>query len=334
MLKRGVSGIVAAAMLFTMLFTVGTTYLIAVNQINKLYVRAHVENSAQAQDILKEKLELMVDFVNDQMRVVVTNKGVISSAVVALTVRNKEGQILAYYNTSSTSIAPKLPIFLNPLTSETINTDVVYSSATQYQVKLLTERGNIYSATYPPVNNELAARALSSGAIGDLYLDFDSYGYYRVSYQTLYYQGQAFTIPRSFISTYSSAFSVVVTNLNAAQKNIILDGYTRIFQFWGVGSSMRRATWYIVSNQSNTILNTYTPIELEYDKPKVLVFASRTPYTFQPVTLSGDEVPPSGTLAGVLILSHGWIGVDYSQIWSTPANYGQNSPYVTTLYSG
>ncbi|MEM3428034.1 MAG: hypothetical protein QW212_07140, partial [Nitrososphaerales archaeon] len=122
--------------------------------------------------------------------------------------------------------------------------------------------------------------------------------------------------------------------LNAAQKNIILDGYTRIFQFWGVGSSMRRATWYIVSNQSNTILNTYTPIELEYDKPKVLVFASRTPYTFQPVTLSGDEVPPSGTLAGVLILSHGWIGVDYSQIWSTPANYGQNSPYVTTLYSG
>ncbi|MEM2883178.1 MAG: hypothetical protein QXY08_01185, partial [Nitrososphaerales archaeon] len=163
MLKRGVSGIVAAAMLFTMLFTVGTTYLIAVNQINKLYVRAHVENSAQAQDILKEKLELMVDFVNDQMRVVVTNKGVISSAVVALTVRNKEGQILAYYNTSSTSIAPKLPIFLNPLASETINTDVVYSSATQYQVKLLTERGNIYSATYPPVNNELAARALSSG---------------------------------------------------------------------------------------------------------------------------------------------------------------------------
>lgn len=331
--KQGVSGLIAAVILFTMLFTVGTTYLITLNQTNKLYVRAFVENSEKTQDALRENLELTAEVLTDRITVAATNKGSTPISVIALLVKN-EDEILAYHNTSSTSITPKLPIFLNPLKTETIITNVTYNPTIRYQVKVLTERGNVYTATYPPVDNELAARALSSGAIGDLYLSFDSYAYYRVSSNTLIYQGPAFSIPSDFVGTYYSAFSVTVTNLNAAQKNIILDGNTRILQFWGVGSSMRRATWYIVSNQSNTILGSYTPVELQYDKPVVIMFASRTPYTFQPVRLSGDEVPPSGTLAGVFILSHGWVGVEYSRIGSTPTNYGQNSPYVTTLYTG
>jgi len=332
--KRGVSGIVASVILFTMLFTIGTGYLIAINRINNLYVKTYVENSEQTQDLLRENLELLAMVVNDKITLLTTNKGELPLAIIAIIVRNEDGGVLGYYNVSSTSITPRLPIFLNPLDTESITTDIEPSSLQKYEMKLLTNRGNIYSTTYPPVRNELAARALSSGALGDIYLEFNSYSYYRVSSNTLYYQGQAFTIPVSFITNYYSAFSLTITNLNSEQKNIILDGYTRIFQFWGVGSSMRRVTWYIVSNQSNTILNNYTPIELEYDKPKVLVFASRAPNTFQPVRLSGDEAPPQGTLAGVLILSHGWVGVDYSQIGGTTANYGQSSPYVTTLYTG
>jgi len=332
--KRGVSGIVASVILFTMLFTIGTGYLIAINQINHLYVKTYVKSSEQTQDQLKERLELIAMLVNDKLSILTTNKGELPLSIITIMVRNADGVVAGYYNASSSTITPRLPIFLNPLDTVSITTDIEPTSLQKYEIKLLTDRGNIFSATYPPVKNELAARALSSGALGDLYLEFNSYSYYRVTSNTLYYQGQAFTIPVSFVTNYYSAFSLTITNLNSEQKNIILDGYTRIFQFWGVGSSMRRATWYIVSNQSNTILNSYTPIELEYDKPTVLVFASRSPYTFQPVRLSGDEVPPQGTLAGVLILSHGWIGINYNQIGYTTPNYGQSSPYVTTLYTG
>jgi len=332
--KRGVSGIVAAAILFTMLFTIGTGYLIAINQINHLYVKTYVKSSEQTQDQLKENLDLFAMVVDNKLTILTTNKGELPLAIIAILVRNADGVVVGYYNASSTSITPKLPIFLNPLDTESLTTDIEPISLQKYEIKLLTDRGNVFSATYPSVKNELAARALSSGAIGDLYLEFNSYSYYRVSSNTLHYQGQAFTVPVSFITTYYSAFSLTITNLNSAQKNIILDGYTRLFQFWGVGSSMRRATWYIVSNQSNTILNNYTPIELQYDKPKTIVFASNTPNTFDPVKLSGDQVPPAGTLAGVLILSHGWIGVEYDRIGYTTPNYGQSSPYVTTLYTG
>jgi len=332
--KRGVSGIVASVILFTMLFTIGTGYLIAINQINHLYVKTYVKSSEQTQDQLKERLELIAMLVNDKLSILTTNKGELPLSIITIMVRNADGVVAGYYNASSSTITPRLPIFLNPLDTVSITTDIEPTSLQKYEIKLLTDRGNIFSATYPPVKNELAARALSSGALGDLYLEFNSYSYYRVTSNTLYYQGQAFTIPVSFVTNYYSAFSLTITNLNSEQKNIILDGYTRIFQFWGVGSSMRRATWYIVYNQSNTILNSYTPIELEYDKPTVLVFASRSPYTFQPVRLSGDEVPPQGTLAGVLILSHGWIGINYNQIGYTTPNYGQSSPYVTTLYTG
>jgi hypothetical protein len=317
-----------------MLFTIGTGYLIAINQINHLYVKTYVKSSEQTQDQLKERLELIAMLVNDKLSILTTNKGELPLSIITIMVRNADGVVAGYYNASSSTITPRLPIFLNPLDTVSITTDIEPTSLQKYEIKLLTDRGNIFSATYPPVKNELAARALSSGALGDLYLEFNSYSYYRVTSNTLYYQGQAFTIPVSFVTNYYSAFSLTITNLNSEQKNIILDGYTRIFQFWGVGSSMRRATWYIVSNQSNTILNSYTPIELEYDKPTVLVFASRSPYTFQPVRLSGDEVPPQGTLAGVLILSHGWIGINYNQIGYTTPNYGQSSPYVTTLYTG
>jgi archaellum component FlaF (FlaF/FlaG flagellin family) len=333
--KRGVSGIVAAVILFTLLFTVGTGYLIAINQINKMYVNTYIKSSEQAQERLKENLEPVAMLVNGKLSILAINRGGLPLSIIAIMVRDAEGVVVRYYNVSSTTITPRLPIFLNPLDTESITTDIEPKSLQKYEIKLLTDRGNVFSATYPPVKNELAARALSSGALGDLYLEFGLYSYYRVSSNTLYYQGPAFTIPVSFITNYYSAFSVTITNLNSAQKNIILDGYTRIFQFWGTDQGVvRRATWYIVSNQSSTILSSYTPIELEYDRPKTIVFASKTPNTFTPQKLSGDETPSAGTLVGVLILTHGWIGIPYDQIENTTPNYGQNSPYVTTLYRG
>ena len=333
--KRGVSGIVASVILFTMLFTIGTGYLIAINQINHLYVKTYVKSSEQTQDQLKERLELIAMLVNDKLSILTTNKGELPLSIITIMVRNADGVVAGYYNASSSTITPRLPIFLNPLDTVSITTDIEPTSLQKYGIKLLTDRGNIFSATYPPVKNELAARALSSGALGDLYLEFNSYTYYRVTSNTLYYQGPAFTIPVSFVTNYYSAFSLTITNLNSAQKNIILDGYTRIFQFWGTDQGVvRRATWYIVSNQSSTILSSYTPIELEYDRPKTIVFASKTPNTFTPQKLSGDETPSAGTLVGVLILTHGWIGIPYDQIGNTTPNYGQNSPYVTTLYKG
>ena len=122
--RRGVSGIVASVILFTMLFTIGTGYLIAINQINHLYVKTYVKSSEQTQEQLKENVELLAMLVNDKLTILATNKGELPSAIMAIMVRNADGVMLRYYNTSSASITPRLPIFLNPHDTESITTDL------------------------------------------------------------------------------------------------------------------------------------------------------------------------------------------------------------------
>ncbi len=338
--RKAIAGVIAAAILFAMIFSIGVAYLLFVNSTNLLYGKALVGRSTSFQDVLYERLLVNTLLANNHVAFYVNNTGGVNANITDVYVLGPSGSVLRCdgrgLQSPCANSTPSLPIVVNlGKGSPTIDTGYLYVSGI-YTVEVITERGSIFSATYPPTANALAARALSSGAIGDIYIQPQSYTYYSIvscgSNYCLQKQGKAFTIPASFATGTPMAFSVTVTDFNPQQANITLDKYSFTSHFWAVGSSFRLAEWFIITNTSSTISSTYTPITLFYNKPVTLVFASGTPGNFMSQTLSGATQPSSGTVAAVFIVSHGWEGISYSKIGTTSANYGQNSPYVSTLY--
>ena len=340
-----------------MLFTTGLGFFLFVNSQNLLYSKSLVSRTNDIQSSVGENLVVAGSTTLGNISFSVTNVGGVPSTVVGVIVINGSGYVLAYYNSTMGGLQPSLPLSLNPgSASVTLTTSAIYRSGENYTIKVITQLGNVFTAIYPPTNQDLAARALSSGAIGDLYLSFGSYAYYDVvscgtstSGYCLSSQGSAFTIPSSFMNANSAAFSVTVTDLNPNEENIVLDNYSLILQFWSSGgNNFKFSSWYIVSNQSININATTSPLTLQYDVPTVIVFGSCAPGSFQPLQFGTDckvngfkqaipDNPPSpGSTAAVFIVSHGWLGYTINQITgSNPPvqNYGQNSPYVTTLYT-
>ena len=223
--------------------------------------------------------------------------------------------------------------------------------------KAITQKGNTRIALLPQpqTSSDLAFQALTSGALGDLYLSFNSYTYYQIqscnssSGYCLATPGSlAFTIPSSLSYV---AFSITMTDLNPQHASIVLDQFTLIYQnsFYGDQNlHVNLIPWYVVSNQSNKLLNTYTPIILNYSVPTTVVFASTTcvnaaagPNFGSPCTSlksAGIQSPSMnpGTISTVFIMTHGWElapPFSLSSLSYNSANYGQNLPYVSTLYT-
>ncbi|MEM3804284.1 MAG: hypothetical protein QXX17_07725 [Conexivisphaerales archaeon] len=340
--RRAIAGIVAAVILFAMLFTTGLAFFLFLNSQNLRYSQSLLTRANNIQTSISENLLVTASTSNSYITFVVNNVGGVPSTIVAAIVTNSSGYIFAYYNSTNSKIG--LPIALNSgAASSQITTSVLYVSGNTYVIKVLTQAGNVFSATYPPTATSLAAQALSSGAIGDLYLRFSSYTYYTVvscqsslsgsSGYCLNQQGPAFTIlTKTTSGSAGIAFSIQVTNLNPNQLSITLDQYSLLLQNVFTGSqSFANTFWYIITNKTdssgnNVIMSQYTPVVLPYNVPVTIIFGSGSFGSFSPlpVKLTGN----GPWTAQCFIISHGWKGIPQSQ---TP-NYGQNMPYVTTLY--
>jgi hypothetical protein len=221
-------------------------------------------------------------------------------------------------------------------------------------LELFTSNGNVFSATYPLTGVSLAAQALSSGAIGDLYLAFQSYYYYTVtsgggcptgapySGYCLNLQGKAFSINSANTGpNYNVAFSIRITDLNQQHSNIVLDPYTLMSLVPESGrGSLSYTNWFIISNLTvsgyRTILSAYTPLVLTYGVPVSVVFAASAPQTsginFGISYLQATGTIAAGTTTPVFMVSHGCEGSGITTCTASASNYGQNSPYVTTLF--
>ncbi|MEM0075575.1 MAG: hypothetical protein QXV84_04420 [Conexivisphaerales archaeon] len=354
--RRAIAGIVAAVILFAMLFTTGLAFFLFLNNENLLYSQSLVARSNKIQASVAENLLITVSTKNGYISFTINNQGGISSTAVAVLVTNQTGYVYAYYNSTSSGLSSSLPISINPgSVSSTLTTQVKYSSGTTYVIKVITSYGNVFQGTYPPTATALAAQALSSGAIGDLYLSFQSYYWYNVTQNNCpaagtqvsggISSGYCLVTPgkKAFSISYAAAnsnagiaFSVTVTDLNPQQQSITLDQYTLLEQIMpGSGSDFKAQNWFIVSNSSNVILSSYSPITLQYNVPVTLVFASSGAGSFgpQPASFSGDSSDKSNSpkipfTVLVFISTHGCEG----STSCSPSNYGQNSPYVTTLY--
>ncbi len=337
---KAIAGVIAAVILFAMIFSIGAAYLLFVNSTNLLYGKALVGRSTAFQSVLYEQLLVATLLMNNHVAFYVNNTGGVNANITDIYVLGPSGSVLRCdgrgLQSPCANSTPALPIIVNVgKGSPTIDTGYTYGSGT-YTVELVTERGGTFSATYPLSSTVLAAQALTSGAIGDIYLTFQTYKYYSVSLCAPNYclsvQGKAFSVPASATNSYV-AFGVRVTDLNPQRANITLDKYTLMIQFLpptpGTGGGTARGyTWYIVSNSSNTINSNYSPITLQYGQPQTIIFASSASGSFTPYA----PAISSGTIVLINLVSHGCEGLRLSSCGTPTYNYGQTMPYVTTLY--
>ncbi|MCL5672983.1 MAG: hypothetical protein JRN13_07120 [Nitrososphaerota archaeon] len=339
--RRGISGIIAAVMLFAMLFSVGTSYFLFVNNNNLLYSQAASARNSATQNALAESALVSASAAGGTSVITFTvdNTGGVALNITSFFLTSSSNS-LEFCQHGSSSPCPTLPVVVSVgATSNAISTGTTYASPTTYTLRVVTQRGNVFTTTYPPTATSLAAQALSSGAIGDLYMKLGTFTWYTVSScgsgnYCLNNQGLGFSMPtsESACNTCYTAFSVSITDLNPAQYNITLDEYSQLLLFWGHGSSFRNQPWYIISNSSNTISSTYSPVTLFYNQPVTLLFGSSTPGSFSLQSLSGSNAPTAGSVASVFIVSHGWKNIQFSKQAISNSNYGQNSPYVSILF--
>ncbi len=341
--RKATAGIVAAVILFAMLFTVGTSFFLFINSGNLLYVRSLAVRTNAVHASLNELLTVTTLLVNsNHVGFFVNNTGGLNANLTAVWVLDSSSSLLRCDGRGLPSVScgnssPALPVAVNSgQSSSKIDTGYVYSSGTLV-VKVFTERGGVFSASYPPTPPTLVTNALTSGALGDVYLNFNTYSYYSISTcganSCLTKQGLAFGVPHLATSS-NIAFGVRVTNLNAQQKVITLDQYAALIHYLppapGTGGGTARGyTWYIISNTTNVISNTFVPIVLNYNQPQTIIFATSSPGSFTGYA----PAIAANTIVLISMLFHGCETTVPGSCTSSTYNYGQNVPLVTTLYT-
>ena len=310
----------------------------AANQRNSLD-RATEQQNIVVKALLDSSGNLEVNISN--------NRGSSSINVVAVFVGN-------VYPYSIITSYTGLQIGINSPGFYVYDTSVKYTTGNPLWAKIVTSLDANALTVYPPPvtspNNPGGGGTglnTTEGNIGDLKLNFQTFSWYRVSactkanpsdsgYCLTPSQGAgngAFTIYQKD-TTLPLAFSASVVDVNPQHFSITLDSFTSFIQFQSCGSSICAYKWFILSNASGgQILNTFAPMTLKYGEPVTLVFgnAASAPCTtscspaasFQPVTYA-----PQFGIASNLIFGHGWKNISLSQ----PANFGQNMPFVATVY--
>ena len=331
------AGIIASVLLFAMLFTVGTGYFLFINTMNSFYVKNLSDRTSAMQAQLNEILQVSTGAAsgNNHLTLTVTNKGPTDSNITAVYVTGPASAFYTYGIGFSSNTTPALPIGVGQGGSATVDTGIVIQSGV-YTLKVVTQRGGSFSATYPETAVSLASQALASGAIGDLYLQFHSLTWYKVvtcngTQQCLQRQGIGFAIPASS-SNSPIAFSIRVTNLNSLQQNITLDQYTLLTEYvppapGAGGGTARSYAWYIVSNSTN-VLSAYSTFTLLYGRTVTLIFASSSAATLTPYAPGIS----SGTITYGFVVTHGCQAIRQVNCQPSNFNYGQVAPYVSTLY--
>jgi flagellin-like protein len=254
--RRGVAGIVAAVLMFAMLFTVGAGYFLFVNQGERLYSSALFNRAANVEGAISESATVSAQLVKGSLGVVVANEGGVPINVTGAFVTDSEG--------GTTFIGPGssrgLPMVVDPgATSPVIDTGVTYQSALTYTIKVFTARGNLFTATFPLSTQQQAVQLSGvTQGLGSVFMIFSSFRFYSVDnnprtvgdgWEVGGFYG--FNVPNGVDSLFQGAFE----NLDPLQRNITINEQTSLYQeaacLGGPGCGGNAAVYFIVGDLTN-----------------------------------------------------------------------------------
>lgn len=334
--RRAVSGIISATILFTMLFTTGTTYFLFVSLLDQQRQIATVKRAEGDQLQRFEKFEVGGRLVANNVGFFLNNTGGVAMTVVSVFLSNST--FFKFMNGSNQEVTPRLPITINPGGSlNSFDTAVAEKSGSLYTIKVLSERGNVAAGFWPflTVTLETIVRAaiLAQGA-GFLALDFNSFRAYNTTgtapgcnpstagcQLTPWPSGVAgYTLKSPQSTGRYIVFSANVTNVDPEKRDLTIDTDSVLVQFLKPttgGGTARGWSWGIGKVNATGHTQAYSAISISYLQTVTLYFIV-IPST------NTQTYPASGDFNAVFIYLHG-------NVAST--TYGQNIPFVTTKYT-
>ncbi|MCP8316028.1 MAG: hypothetical protein H3Z51_04085 [archaeon] len=342
--KKGVAGIIAATILFAMIFTTGAAYFIFVQYNYQLQHKASTDREQMDFEQSLEQFTVSGACVGEDnpLYAVVKNNGPIPIKVVAVFI----GSTATYY----TGTPYPDPYTINTGNSAQIPTGFTYTGG-NVTIKVVSERGNVVSGPYPLPKSAIASIA---SAVGPVVLYFHNFAWATngndwngVNPESLYWHpGWAIPPGQSYV-----VWRLDVVNYE--ERSIQLDKYC---VFWAMTSeSAANLVWFILNTNTEGKLVKYSgadPIQIPgnpyYPEPNVdmytIYFASKNvPDTTTAlgmgikevysifVTLSGTYLDDASRYSQTLlpiqsVITHDLVNA--ATFTNTPASVPKSTPNV------
>ncbi len=320
-----------------MLFTVGTSYVLFVNNNNDLYHQQLINRRGTIGQVLQESLAVTTALSSlNHITFYANNTGSIITNITAFFVLDANGKVL---QCSGRGLPSGTCSSWNPTAinlgkgSPTIDTGYTYTSTiSPNTVKVITERGGAFTQTYPMTVYPIANIAITTLGAGWAELNFATFRAYNSTgsgkgCQPWVAGCQLATWPAG-TNAYSMdsfgaggkwyIFAVDLTNVDPGRKTLVLDSNSQLMDYFPPSSGGGTASafeWSIGSVSSSGVTQAFSSVTISPGQ-------TQTIYFIVPSSTNSQQWPGAG-FSAVFIFLHGTRG-------GLP--YGQNIPFVTTLY--
>src|SRR5256712_9393688 len=169
--RRAVSGFLSGLLLFSMIFSVGAGYFMFVINGESQYSQALANRTQGLQSKLVESLRITpASGASNHLVFTATNIGGTAANITDVFVLDPSGVTHTYgLGFGGSNTTPALPGGVTPqMTSESYDTGITIVPGT-YTIKVITHRGNAYTATYPVPPTSFAS------STGSLTVDLSSF---------------------------------------------------------------------------------------------------------------------------------------------------------------
>lgn len=324
--RKASAGIVAAVILFAMIFTVGTSYFISINNTNLLYLKSLTTKTQGTQNAGYESLTVTALLQTNNIKFYANNTGSLPVNITAAYVLDSSGNVLkcfgvgipvsapCYYSTTALSTVVNIG-----KGSATIDTGYAYVSGTD-TVKVLTARGNVFSGSYPSVASS-QVQATVAQAVGSLVIVQGSFRFY---YGEVYSLGNGYPAGGYFAyvmpTTTKAVLKIQIKNSDPDQRSVTINQKSLI----SLGGAPSTSNWYVVSTVSSSSPHTAAVTVTAYSTGVTIAYGATTTFYFGATTAGGtiiQSTSSSGPLGVFLLL--------YGQYSDTKA-YSQTIPFEAT----
>jgi len=162
--RRGVAGILAALIMFAMVFTAGTGFFLTINSLKHNSDQALASRLSATSQENQENMSVRVKVISGGNLVVIANNtGSVPSSIVDVFVTNPQGHLVSSYLNSTPQLNVTLPVSL-PVGGSTsmisgctskigcnikITSGAFTGGTSAFLVSVLTKLGNIFTVQYP-----------------------------------------------------------------------------------------------------------------------------------------------------------------------------------------